>query len=143
MSAAVALAALVAVTSSAPDRDPDVVRKSFVIMKATPSYAEARALAAAAAERLAIRLDLRELAPDSAVGLTFPKEPATTSSASTPATFRAAAGTTASTSASSIPARTRGSRKACTSSCSRADRPAIGRSARRCAGRRASTRTFS
>ncbi len=73
MFAAVALASLVAVTSSAPDRDPDVVRKSFVIIKSTPSYVEARLLAAAAAERLAIRLDLRELAPDSDVGLTFPK----------------------------------------------------------------------
>jgi hypothetical protein len=71
---AVALVALVAVTSSAPDHDPDVVRKSFVILKATPSYAEARALAAAAAERLAIRLDLRDLVPDGAVGLTFSQD---------------------------------------------------------------------
>ena len=74
MFAAVALASLVAVTSTASDRDPDVVRKSFVIIKSTPSYAEARQLAAAAAEQLAIRLDLRELAPDGEVGLTFPKE---------------------------------------------------------------------
>jgi hypothetical protein len=74
MTALVALAALVAVTSPAPDRDPDVVRKSFVILKSTPSYAEARAVAAAAAEHLAIRLDLRELAPDAAAGLTFPRE---------------------------------------------------------------------
>jgi hypothetical protein len=73
MFAAVAFASLVAVTSSAPDRDPDVVRKSFVIIKSTPSYAEARLFAAAAAERLAIRLDLRELAPDGDAGLTFPK----------------------------------------------------------------------
>jgi hypothetical protein len=71
---AVAFAALVAVTSSVPERDPDTVRKSFVIIKATPSYAEARALAAAAAERLAIRLDLRELAPDAGVGLTFSED---------------------------------------------------------------------
>jgi hypothetical protein len=74
MFAAVALASLIAVTSSAPDRDPDVVRKSFVILKSTPSYAEARALAAEAAERLAIRMDLRDLAPDGEVGLTFPKQ---------------------------------------------------------------------
>ena len=74
MFAAVALASLVAVTTLPPDRDPDVVRKSFVILKSTPSYAEARAVADAAAERLAIRLDLRELAPDGAVGLTFPKD---------------------------------------------------------------------
>lgn len=74
MTAVVALAALVAVTSSAPERDPDVVRKSFVILKATRSYDDARAVAAAAAERLAIRLDLRELAPDVTVGLTFSKE---------------------------------------------------------------------
>ena len=74
MFVAVALASLVAVTSSAPDRDPDVVRKSFVIIRSTPSYAEARLLAAEAAERLAIRLDLRDLAPDGEVGLTFPKE---------------------------------------------------------------------
>jgi hypothetical protein len=71
---AVAIAALVALTSSAPDRDPDVVRKSFVILKATPTYAEARAVAAAAAERLAIRLDLRDLIPDSTVGLTFSQD---------------------------------------------------------------------
>ena len=71
---AVALVALVAVTSSAADHDPDVVRKSFVILKATPSYAEARALAAAAAERLAIRLDLRDLVPDGTVGLTFSQD---------------------------------------------------------------------
>ena len=77
MFAAVALASLVAVTSSAPERDPDVVRKSFVIIKSTPSYAEARALAAAAAERLAIRLDLRELSPDADVGLTFSQESCT------------------------------------------------------------------
>jgi hypothetical protein len=74
---AVALAALVAVTSSASDQDPDVVRKSFVILKATPSYAEARAAASAAAERLAIRLDLRELIPDSTVGLTFSQDACT------------------------------------------------------------------
>jgi hypothetical protein len=74
MFAAVALASLIAATSSAPDRDPDVVRKSFVILKSTPSYEEARALAAAAAERLAIRMDLRDLAPDGGVGLTFPKQ---------------------------------------------------------------------
>ena len=74
MFAAVALAALVAVTPPTPEQDPDVVRKSFVIIKATPDYGEARALAAAAAERLAIRLDLRDLAPDAAAGLTFPRE---------------------------------------------------------------------
>jgi hypothetical protein len=74
MFAAVALASLIAATSSAPDHDPDVVRKSFVILKSTPSYAEARVLAAAAAERLAIRMDLRDLAPDGEVGLTFPKQ---------------------------------------------------------------------
>jgi len=74
MFAAPTLAALLAVTSVSPPQDPDVVRKSFVILKATPSYAEARALAAAAAERLAIRLDLRDLAPDAEVGLTFSEE---------------------------------------------------------------------
>jgi hypothetical protein len=74
MTAAVALAAIIAVSSSVPERDPDVVRKSFVIIKATPNYDEARALAAAAAERLAIRLDLRDLAPDAAAGLTFSRE---------------------------------------------------------------------
>src|SRR5262245_31927123 len=73
----VALAALVAVTSAEPDRDPDVVRKSFVILKSTPSYADARALAAAAAERLAIRLDLRDLVPDGTVGLTFSQDACT------------------------------------------------------------------
>ena len=69
-----AFAALVAVTSSAPDRDPDTVRKSFVILKSTPSYAEARAVAAAAAERLAIRLDLRDLVPNGNMGLTFSRD---------------------------------------------------------------------
>jgi hypothetical protein len=74
MTAAAVLIALVVVTSSPADRDPDVVRKSFVILKSTPSYAEARALAADAAERLAIRLDLRDLTPDADVGLTFSQD---------------------------------------------------------------------
>ena len=74
MMPAVVLAVLVAVTSSTPDGDPDVVRKSFVILKSTPDYAEARAVAAAAAERLAIRVDLRELIPDSTFGLTFSQD---------------------------------------------------------------------
>src|SRR3954462_5252548 len=71
---ALVLAALVTVTSATPETDPDVVRKSFVILKSTPDYAAARAAAAAAAERLAIRLDLRDLIPDSAVGLTFSQD---------------------------------------------------------------------
>jgi hypothetical protein len=70
----VALAALLAVTSPESDRDPEVVRKSFVILKSTQSYAEARALAAAAAEQLAIRLNLRDLSPDDSMGLTFPQD---------------------------------------------------------------------
>jgi hypothetical protein len=74
MTAAVAIAAFVTVTASVPDRDPDVVRKSFVIIKSTPSYAEARALAMAAAEKLAIRLDLRDLSPDASFGLTFSRD---------------------------------------------------------------------
>ena len=74
MTAAVALAAIIAVSSTVPERDPDVVRKSFVIIKSTSNYDEARALAVAAAERLAIRLDLRDLAPDAAFGLTFSRE---------------------------------------------------------------------
>jgi hypothetical protein len=74
MFAGISLAALVAVTSVSTSQDPDVVRKSFVIIKSTPNYAEARALAAVAAERLAIRLDLRDLAPDGSAGLTFPEE---------------------------------------------------------------------
>ena len=68
------VATLVAVSSVSRPEDPDVVRKSFVIIKATHDYAEARALAAAAAEKLAIRLDLRDLAPDREVGLTFPED---------------------------------------------------------------------
>ena len=68
------VASLVAISSASRPEGPDVVRKSFVIIKATHDYAEARALAAAAAERLAIRLDLRELAPDGEVGLTFPED---------------------------------------------------------------------
>ena len=88
-------AVLLAVTSTVPDRDPDVVRKSFVILKATASYADARTLAAEAAERLAIRLDLRNLAPDRTMGLTFPRTTAATSSASSRATSRAGGGTTA------------------------------------------------
>jgi len=70
----VALAALVAVTSAAPDADPEVVRKSFVILKSTSSYAEARAVAAAASEQLAIRLNLRDLVPDGTMGLTFSQD---------------------------------------------------------------------
>lgn len=68
------VATLVAVSSVPPPEAPDVVRKSFVVIKATHDYAEARALAAAAAEKLAIRLDLRDLAPDQEVGLTFPED---------------------------------------------------------------------
>ena len=74
---AVALVALIAVMPSpdpSPDRDPEIVRKAFVILKATPSYAEARGVAMSAAERLAIRLDLRELVPDHEMGLTFSEE---------------------------------------------------------------------
>ena len=67
-------AVLLAVTAPVSDRDPDVVRKSFVILKSTASYADARTLAAEAAERLAIRLDLRNLAPDLTMGLTFPED---------------------------------------------------------------------
>jgi hypothetical protein len=74
MFAAVTFAALVVVGSVSPPRDPDVVRKSFVIIKTTRDYGEARALAAAAAERLAIRMDLRDLAPDREVGLTFSED---------------------------------------------------------------------
>jgi hypothetical protein len=53
--------------------DPDVVPKAFVILKATPSYDDARAAAAAAAETLAIRMDLRGLIPDGTIGLTLPE----------------------------------------------------------------------
>jgi len=74
MFAGVTFAVLLAVTSVPRPEDRDVVRKSFVIIKATHDYGEARALAGAAAERLAIRLDLRELAPDHDVGLTFPED---------------------------------------------------------------------
>jgi len=77
MFAGISLVALVALGSPSPSQDSEVVRKSFVIIKATPSYTEARALAAAAAERLAIRLDLRELAPAPELGLTFSKESCT------------------------------------------------------------------
>ena len=51
--------------------DPDVVSKAFVILEATASYDEARAAAAAAAESLAIRMDLRGLSPDRTIGLTL------------------------------------------------------------------------
>ena len=51
--------------------DPDVVSKAFVILEATASYDEARAAAAAAAESLAIRMDLRGLSPDRTIGLTM------------------------------------------------------------------------
>src|SRR5206468_10481681 len=60
--------------SSDGHADPDVAPKSFVILKATPSYADARAVASAAADELAIRMDLRQLAPDRTMGLTFPEE---------------------------------------------------------------------
>jgi hypothetical protein len=53
--------------------DPDLVTKGFVILETTASYADARAAAAAAAETLAIRMDLRQLAPDRTIGLTFPE----------------------------------------------------------------------
>lgn len=56
------------------DVDPDLVPKAFVVLKMTPKYAEARAFASAAAEALAIRMDLRELSPDDSAGLTFPED---------------------------------------------------------------------
>jgi hypothetical protein len=56
------------------DVDPELVAKSFVVLKSTPSYAEARAFASTAAETLAIRMDLRELSPDHTAGLTFPED---------------------------------------------------------------------
>jgi hypothetical protein len=70
---AVAFTALIAIMPS-PDRDPDIVRKAFVILKATPSYADARGVAMSASEKLAIRLDLRELTPDREMGLTFSED---------------------------------------------------------------------
>jgi hypothetical protein len=70
----IVLAGLFAITTAAGDGDPDLTPKSFVVLKSTPSYAEARALAGTAAEKLAIRLDLRQLAPDHTLGLTFSEE---------------------------------------------------------------------
>ena len=54
--------------------DDAMVTKAFVIVKATTSYDEARALAKAAATRLDVPIDLRALAPDDTIGLTFPKD---------------------------------------------------------------------
>jgi hypothetical protein len=69
---------LAAVLAAAPapggHDDPELVPKSFVILKATRSYGEARALAAEAASSLAIRMDLRQLTPDGTLGLTFPED---------------------------------------------------------------------
>ena len=76
LTSAVFLAGLCTITSAVAGGDaaePDVVPKAFVILKATPSYADARAAAAAAAETLAIRMDLRQLSPDRTLGLTFPE----------------------------------------------------------------------
>jgi hypothetical protein len=76
ISNAVLFAGLYAATTSGAGgdgADPDLVSKAFVILKTTESYADARAVAAAAAETLAIRMDLRQLAPDRAIGLTFPE----------------------------------------------------------------------
>ena len=73
MFTSIVLVGLLAASSGAHD-DSDVVPKSFVILKSTPSYTEARAVAAAAADGLAIRMDLRQLSPDRTMGLTFSEE---------------------------------------------------------------------
>jgi len=69
-----AVLVLMLATSVEPPEPPDVAPKSFVIVRSTTSYDEARAVAVAAAEQLAFRLNLRELAPDTALGLTFPED---------------------------------------------------------------------
>jgi hypothetical protein len=72
---AIVLATSLLVTPSADAGPPtDVVPKSFVILKATASYSDARAVAATAAEDLALRLDLRDLAPHATLGLTFSED---------------------------------------------------------------------
>ena len=65
---------LMLATSVEPTEPPDLVAKAFVILKSTPSYAEARAAATTAAEQLALRMNLRDLAPHPMTGLTFSEE---------------------------------------------------------------------
>jgi hypothetical protein len=71
---AIVFVSLLATTSAAAEPPADIVPKSFVILKATASYADARAVAGSAAEQLALRLDLRDLAPDATLGLTFSED---------------------------------------------------------------------
>jgi hypothetical protein len=71
---AVVLATLLMTPPANVGPPTDVVPKSFVILKATPSYADARSIAATAAEELALRLNLRELAPHATLGLSFPED---------------------------------------------------------------------
>ena len=70
----IVLVGLLATTPSTSQQDPDVVPKSFVILKTASSYVDARAAASDAAEQLAFRMNLRDLAPDVTTGLTFPED---------------------------------------------------------------------
>jgi hypothetical protein len=71
---AIVLVTLFAASPAASREDPDVVPKAFVILKKTSSYADARAVASDAAEQLALRMNLRDLAPDPTLGLTFSED---------------------------------------------------------------------
>lgn len=52
-------------------------KKQFVIVKSTKNYADALTSAKAAAERIPLKLDLRDLVPISKTGLTFSKNACT------------------------------------------------------------------
>jgi hypothetical protein len=49
------------------------IKVEFVIVKSTPSYAEAHRTALDASKRLGLKLDLRDLSPTENGGLSFPK----------------------------------------------------------------------
>lgn len=71
---AVAMLQLSATGAGQEGQEVEVVPKSFVIVKSTASYADARGVAFAAAEQLALRLDLRDLTPEATLGLTFSED---------------------------------------------------------------------
>jgi hypothetical protein len=50
------------------------VKKSFIIIKSTKSYTEAKAFAVKASKDLKIKLDLRDLKPNKESGLTWNKK---------------------------------------------------------------------
>ncbi len=56
------------------ENDTALMEKSFVILRSTPKYAEAKSGAEEASKALGVKLDLRGLAEDKKTGLTFSRK---------------------------------------------------------------------